>query len=127
MVKANETMDLSALGDDKQQSRAMDNLKKNLSQLLISSVEVGPEINFGPAEEGGEDRVLKFKSKVPVTAMEALLSGGNQVHALKTYIALALLPESRELFEELLDLIPLEGLSAIVEVISEATTPFPTK
>lgn len=104
----------------------MDNLKKNLSHLLISAVDVGPEIDFGPDEEGNE-RVLYFKSRVPTTAMEALLSGGNQVHALKTYINLALLPKSRELFETLLDEIPLEGLSAIVEVISEATTPFPSK
>lgn len=128
MATKGETLDLSAqAAEEAQQTRALSNLKKNLSHLLISSQTTeGPEIDFGP-DEDGKERVLFFKAQIPTTAMEALIGDDNRIRALKTYIYLSLKPESRPLFDSLMDDLPLDALNAIVEVITEATTPFPTK
>lgn len=128
MAKNDEVMDLSALDENSAQTTsALDNLKRNMAHMLISSLDTtGPELDFGADEEGNE-RVLYFKPKVPATAMVELIGNTNRLDGLKEYIRLALKPESRELFKELLDDIPLEGLNTIVEIISEASTSFPTK
>lgn len=127
-TKSDEVLDLSATAaESAQATRAQDTLKKNLAHLLISAQEEqGLELDFGPDADGNE-RVLYFKPKVPTTAMEALLNEQNRIEALKSYISLTLLPDSRALFAELMDDLPLEALNAIVEAITEATTPFPTK
>jgi hypothetical protein len=123
-----DIIDLAAQGSDTaQQGRMLSNLKKNLSNLLISSQETnGPEIDFGPDSEGNE-RVLVFKPRIPATAMEALIMDENRLRGLKTWITLTLKPESRDLFNELLDDLPLEALNAIVEAVTEASTPFPSE
>lgn len=116
-------MDLSQMGAEKAlESKALDNLKRNMSHLLISSIEEGgPEIDFG------ERGVLVFKPRVPSTAMLELVSNENKIDGLRNYIRIALTPESRPVFDEVLDDIPMEGLNEIVEFLSEATTSFPTK
>jgi hypothetical protein len=58
--------------------------------------------------------------------MTELLSNDNKVEGLKNYIRLTLQEDSREDFEALQDDLPLEALNKIVEVISEASTPFDT-
>jgi hypothetical protein len=121
--KSDEVLDLTAIDEQgPQESRALTSLKKNLSHLLISAIkETGPEIDFG------DGQVLVFKPKVPTTAMVELIGNDNRIEGLRSYIRLSLMPSSRDLFEELLDDLPLDALNSIVEVISEASTPFPTK
>lgn len=120
-MAAENVIDLSS-GDEATESRALTHLKKNLAHLLISAqAESGPEIDFG------ERGVLVFKPKVPVTAMEALIGEENRVKALQSYIRLSLQEESREAFDALLDDLDLAGLNAIVEAVTEATTPFPSQ
>lgn len=120
MASAADVIDLSAEPIEPV-NRALSDLRRNLSHFLISSMDPGPEIEFG-------DYLLKFKAKVPATAMAYLVSEDHdRVDALRGYIRLCLLPESRDDFEEILDDIPLEALNAIVEYISEVQTSFPTK
>lgn len=122
--KADEVLDLTEIApeDEGLGTEALANLKRNMSHLLISSLEdEGPEIDFGEAGQ------LKFKPRIPATAMLDLLGNENHVEGLRNYIRRCLLPESRQVFEELLDDLELASLNAIVEFLSEATTSFPTK
>jgi hypothetical protein len=96
-------------------------MKRNLSHLRISAIKSdGPEIDFG------DGAVLKFKPKIPTTAMAALVGEDDRIAGLRGYIRLSLTPESRSVFEDLLDDLPLDSLNAIVEFLAEASTPFPT-
>lgn len=121
--KADEVIDLTEVGTDEGLgSEALANLKRNMAHLLISSIEdEGPEIDFGAAG------VLKFKPRIPATAMLDLLGNDNHVDGLRNYIRRCLIEESKPVFEELLDDLELSSLNAIVEFLSEATTSFPTK
>lgn len=123
MATPDEVTDLSAIGDEAaQEAKALSNLKRNLSHLLISASKAeGPEIVFDGVG------TLKFKSQIPTTAMIELIGNDNRIDGLRKYIRLSLIPESRELFETLLDDLPLDALNSIVEVITEAVTPFPSK
>lgn len=118
MVKAAEVRDLSE--ETPSGAKALQALERNFSHMLISAnKEKGPRITFG-------DTVLTFRPQVPATAMTELLSNDNKVEGLKNYIKFTLEKDSRDDFERLQDDLPLEALNAIVEVISEAATPFPT-
>lgn len=122
MPEASEVFDLSAgSGPSPSEERALADLKRNLSHFLISTSAVaGPEIVFG-------ETTLKFKSKAPAKAMAILLGENDRVNALKGYINECLVPESKKDFEELLSDVPLDALNAIVEILSEAYTSFPTE
>jgi hypothetical protein len=121
-AKASEVRDLTA-EDTTQSTRALQALERNFSHMLISAQEAegatGPKITFG-------EKLLTFRPQVPATAMTELLSNDNKVEGLKNYIRLTLQEDSREDFEALQDDLPLEALNKIVEVISEASTPFDT-
>lgn len=120
-MAASDIKDLTAEDPATEAGKALDSLKKNLSHFLISGMEEqGLEIQF-------DEVVLKFKPRIPATATVELIGNENRLLGLQNYIKLALLPESREDFEGLLDDIPLEGLNAIVEAVAESVVPFPTK
>lgn len=120
-MAANDVRDLTAEDPATQAGKALQNLKRNLSHFLISSMEeVGPEIQFG-------ETVLKFKPQVPATAMNELIGSENKLQGLQNYIRLSLLEESKADFDAILDDVPLDALNAIVEIVSEAAAPFPTK
>ena len=118
--RASEVLDLSA-EDTTKQTQALQALERNFSHMLISAQEAdgktGPKITFG------EDKVLVFRPAIPSTAMTELLSNENKIEGLRNYIRLTLQPESRDLFEELQDDLPLDALNKIVETISEAAVP----
>lgn len=104
------------------ETTALSNLQRNMESILISSMdEEGPEIDFG---ERGK---LTFKPRIPVTAMLELIGNPNKIQGLQNYIRASLRPESREVFDGLLDDIPVEGLNQIIEFLTEAVTSFPSK
>lgn len=93
--------------------------KRNLSHILGTGVK-GPEITVG-------DTVLTFKAKAPVTALADLIGNENRVNGMKAYIRQTLVPGQEEAFESLLELIDIEGLSEILNVLSEGYSSFPEK
>ena len=120
---AGQVRDLSA-EDTTQQTQALRALEKNFTHMLISAQEAegktGPKVTFG-------EKVLVFRPAIPATAMAELLGNeNNKIEGLRNYIRLSLQEESREDFEALQDDIPLDALNKLVEVISEAATPFDT-
>ena len=117
--KAAEVRDLTA-DDTTVGAKALQSLERNLTHFLISArKETGPKLTFGK-------KVLVFKPAIPSTAMTELVANDNKIEGLRNYIRLSLKDESQADFDELLSDIPIEALNAIVEVLSEAATPFDT-
>jgi hypothetical protein len=94
--------------------------KRNLSHVLISKDEVGPELTLG-------DTVLTFKAKSPVDSLVDLVGMENRVAGMTSYIRKALKPGQDEAFSDILGNIDMEGLVEIVNALSEAYTSFPDK
>lgn len=109
------------MATDKEQEGevVLEQFKRNLSHILGTGNK-GPEITIG-------DTVLQFKAKAPVTALASLINEGNRVDGMKEYIIQTLVPGQEEAFTALLDLIDIEGLSEILNVLSEGYSSFPEK
>ncbi len=106
------------MADEKENAVATEQFKRNLDHILIKTDVVGPEITIG-------ETVLQFRTKASVRALAALVGNDNKITGMQEYIRKALLPGQDAAFEDILDNVDIQGLSEILNTLSEAYTSFP--
>lgn len=104
----------------KENAVVQDQFVRNLSHILISTDEKGPEITIGLD-------VFTFKPHAPVSALAALIGDDNRIEGMRKYLLGALTPGQEEKFAALLDKIDIDGLGEILNVLGEGYTSFPEK
>lgn len=91
---------------------------KNLSHILIRKDETVPAFTIG-------ETTYNVLTKVPASAIIALTIAASPVAGMRDYILGCIPDEDQKAdFISLIGHIDVDGLSAIVEAIVEATTPF---
>lgn len=99
-------------------------LKRNLSHILASATDEGPELTIG-------DTILKFKPRVTFGAYTRLQAGLNDEESDKFQVMVKyvkqLLASDPDEFEALLDEIDVSGVGEIVGAISEIYAGFQQK
>jgi hypothetical protein len=97
-------------------------LSKNFDHILISGLKGdGPQATIGGT-------TFKFKPKVPVTAIIQLIKNNNNFDGMTDYITGSLVDKDKESqtekFQSLLPDLDAEGLSSIMEWLTEASSGF---